>query len=382
MAGRNNSCDFRSLAGNYLSVYKKLLKKQKKSVDKNFFYITLVLTVLGLIVVADASAPQALNLFNDKFYFLKQQSGWALLGIIAMIVASQVNYKIWSKFAVIAFGISVVFLIAVLIPGIGSKFLGARRWIYLGPISIQPSEFLKLSLVVYLARVAEKEKQTISFLIPLIIVALLVILQPDLGTTLVILAIGISQILVSGIKLFRFLVITFVGILAGAVSIMTSSYRRARLLTFLQQSQDPLGKDYHIRQILLALGSGGIFGVGLGQSRQKFLFLPEAATDSIFAVVAEEVGFIGATVVIFLFLFYILSAFKIAKNAPDKFSQVLSLGICIWVSIQVIFNIGSNVALIPLTGIPLPFFSSGGSALTTLLFASGILLNISKYEKK
>ncbi|MFC1624983.1 putative lipid II flippase FtsW [Patescibacteria group bacterium] len=382
MASRNNSCNFWALASYYLKVYKKLLSKQKKSIDKNFFYITLILTVLGLIAVADASAPQALNVFSDKFYFLKQQAGWAFLGIIAMLVSSQINYKLWQKLAIPAFGLSIMFLIAVLIPGVGSKFLGARRWIYIGSISIQPAEFLKLSLAIYFAKVAEKEMQALSYFIPLLIVGILIMLQPDLGTTLVVLLIGMSQIFVSGINFLHFLGASLIGILGSAVLILTSSYRKARLLTFLQQSQDPLGRDYHIRQILLALGSGGIFGVGLGQSRQKFLFLPEAATDSIFAVIAEEIGFFGAIIVIFLFLFYILNAFKIAKNAPDIFSQVLSVGIVAWVSSQVIFNIGSNVALVPLTGIPLPFFSYGGSALTMLLFANGILLNISKYEKK
>jgi len=363
-------------------VYKKLLNKQKLNIDKNFFYITLILTVVGLIVVADASAPQALNTFNDKYYFLKQQSGWALIGFISMMIVSQINYRIFEKLAIPAFVVSVVFLLGVLIPGIGSKLLGARRWLYIGPISIQPGEFVKLSLAIYLAKVAEKEKQILSYFIPLLLVVILVMLQPDLGTTLVILCIGMSQIFVSGINLLYFLGASVVGILGSAGLILTSTYRRARLMTFLQQSQDPLGRDYHIRQILLALGSGGLLGVGLGQSRQKFLFLPEAATDSVFAIIGEEVGFIGAVIIVSLLFMYIAFAFRIAKNAPDTFSKVLATGIAIWISAQVIFNIGSNVALVPLTGIPLPFFSYGGSALTMLLFSTGILLNISKYEKK
>lgn len=363
-------------------MYKKLLTKQKKSIDKNFLYITLVLTVFGLIAVADASSPQALNIFNDKFYFFKQQLSWAFIGLIAMFVVSQINYKIFEKLAIPAFAISVIFLVAVLLSSIGSKFLGARRWIYIGPISIQPAEFVKLSLAIYLAKVAEKDKQLLSYFVPLVIVIFLIMLQPDLGTTLVVASVGMSQIFVSGINILHFLGASVLGVLGSASLILTSSYRRARLMTFLQQSQDPLGRDYHIRQILLALGSGGIFGVGLGQSRQKFLFLPEAATDSVFAVIAEEIGFIGGLVIIFLLFLYIAFAFRIARNAPDKFSKVLATGIATWVSTQVIFNIGSNVALVPLTGIPLPFFSYGGSALTMLLFATGILLNISKYEKR
>jgi cell division protein FtsW len=299
-----------------------------------------------------------------------------------MVIVSQINYRIFEKLAIPAFVISVLFLLGVLIPGVGSKLLGARRWLYIGPISIQPGEFVKLSLAIYLAKVAEKEKQLLSYFIPVLLVVILIMLQPDLGTTLVVLCIGMSQIFVSGINLLYFLGASVIGILGSAGLILTSTYRRARLMTFLQQSQDPLGRDYHIRQILLALGSGGLLGVGLGQSRQKFLFLPEAATDSVFAIIGEEVGFIGAFIIIFLLFMYIAFAFRIAKNAPDKFSKVLATGITMWISAQIIFNIASNVALVPLTGIPLPFFSYGGSALTMLLFSTGILLNISKYEKK
>ena len=169
---------------------------------------------------------------------------------------------------------------------------------------------------------------------------------------------------------------------AGIILIITSDYRRDRLLTFLEQTQDPLGKGYHIRQILFALGSGGIFGVGLGQSRQKYLFLPEAATDSIFAVIAEELGFVGALILIILLLVFIYKALRIVANAPDKFSQVLSAGLITWIGGQIFLNIASMVALVPLTGSPLPFISYGGSSLVTVLIATGILLNISRYESK
>ena len=356
------------------------LKKQTKRFDRQFLFVILLLSALGLIAVADASAPQALSIFNDKYFFVKQQAIWGGLGILLMFVFSRIHYSIWEKVATPFFFLSVLLLIIVLIPSIGTKVLGARRWIIAGPISIQPSEIAKLALTVYLAKVASLNKKVLSYFIPIGIVTALIMLQPDLGTTMIISVIGMVQVFVSGVPILGIILAVVVGTLSSLALILTSDYRRDRLLTFLKISQDPLGRDYHIRQILLALGSGGIFGVGLGQSRQKYLFLPEAATDSIFAVVAEELGFIGAVALVFLFAFFCIKGLRIAKNAPDKFSQILGVGLVSWISTQVILNIGSMVALVPLTGIPLPFFSYGGSALTMILIACGILLNISKFN--
>lgn len=361
------------------------LKKQKSKIDSKLFFLTVGLTVLGIIAVADASAPSALSTFSDKFYFAKQQVLWGIVGIFAMLVATKINYSFWEKAALPIFAGSLLLLIAVLIPSLGLRALGARRWILIGPISVQPAELIKLSVAIYFAKVSAKEKKLLAFLVPLGLVSFLIMLQPDLGTTLVVGAIGFSQIFVSGVNLTHFFLSIFSGGLISILLIITSSYRKERLLTFLQQTQDPLGKGYHIRQILFALGTGGLFGVGLGQSRQKYLFLPEAATDSIFAIIAEEAGFIGAMVVIILFAVYISRGLKIASQAPDKFGQTLAVGIVAWIGGQAFLNLASMVALVPLTGIPLPFISYGGSSLTTALFATGILLNISKHgraEKK
>ena len=356
------------------------LKKQTKSLDKRLLYLILILTSLGLIAVADASAPQALSVFGDKFYFVKQQAVWGGLGIILMFAVSKLNPSFWEKIATPLFFLSIVLLALVLIPGVGTKTLGARRWIILGPISVQPSEIVKLTLAIYLAKVAAKGKTSLAFFVPLAAISALVMMQPDLGTTLVILAMGLSQIFVAGVNIFHFLAFAGMGSIIGFLFAVTSEYRRNRLLTFLAQSQDPLGRDYHIRQVLLALGSGGIFGVGLGQSRQKFLFLPEAATDSVFAIIAEEVGFIGALALIAVFAFFIFISLKVASRTANKFSQILGVGIVIWIGGQTILNIGSMVALVPLTGVPLPFFSYGGSALTMILIACGILLSISRHS--
>jgi cell division protein FtsW len=360
-------------------VKKLSLKKQKKEVDRGLLFLTLILTAIGIVAVADASAPQAVNVFGDKFYFAKQQLIWGVLGIITLFVVSKIHYNLWQKLAVPIFLVGVALLIVVLLPSVGTEALGARRWIILGPISVQPSEIIKFGLALYLAKLSVKSKSILAFFVPLILAAGLIMLQPDLGTTLIVGLIGMTQIFLSGINLFYFVGAAGLGVLASLILILTSSYRKARLLSFFEQTQDPLGRSYHIRQILLALGSGGLFGVGLGQSRQKFLFLPEAATDSVFAIIAEEVGFLGAMVLLFLFAFWVFKAFRVVRAAPDRFSQILSAGITAWIGGQTFLNIGSMVALVPLTGVPLPFISYGGSSLVMLLLASGILLNISRH---
>jgi len=361
----------------------------KRPFDKTLFYLILILVTLGLVFIADISTPQALNFFNDKFYFFKQQIIWAGIGIVAMIVISNIHYSFWKKIAVPFFAIVVLLLIAVLIPGIGLSALGARRWISIGFINFQPSEIVKLALALYLARVADSKnllvhssKKTLSYFIPLAIVCGLIMLQPDLGTTLIVGTIGMVQIFMSGIALVPFLTWIFSGIVSVVVLIMISPYRRDRLMTFLQATSDPLGKEYHIKQILLALGSGGLFGLGIGQSRQKYLFLPEASTDSIFAAISEEIGFIGSFALIGLFAYFVFRALRISNNAPDRFSKILSIGITAWIGGQIILNLSSMIALTPLTGIPLPFFSYGGTSLLMILASCGILLNISRYETK
>lgn len=361
--------------------FKKTPKFTRKGIDKTFLVLVLLLVSLGLIVIADASAPQALNLFHDKFYFLRTQALWTVIGLIVMFVVSIIPYKIWNKLAYPLFGLSVAMLIFVLLPGVGSKVLGARRWVGFGIASFQPAELVKLSLAILLAKIVSEWKNTLLLFIPVALVAGLIMLEPDLGTTIIVVGISVSILLLSDIKPLHFLATILMGIVASIGLILVSPYRRDRLLTFLHRTEDPLGADYHIRQILLALGSGGFWGIGLGQGEQKYLFLPEAATDSVFATIGEELGFIGSFVVIALFLIFVLRAFRIAKNAPDKFSFLLGVGLGSWIGIQTLLNIGSMVALVPLTGVPLPFFSYGGSSLVMLFVACGVLLSISrKYE--
>ncbi len=299
-----------------------------------------------------------------------------------MFIALLVDFNIWKKFASAIFVANLVLLLVVLIPGIGTKVLGARRWISLGTLGLQPSELIKFSLIIYLAKVTDLKKPFINLIIPIALVAGLVMLEPDLGTTIIILIIGFTQLFVAGVSLLPFAATGFIGGIIGFLLTITSNYRRERLATFLSTSSDPLNSaNYHIRQVLIALGSGGIFGVGLGQGRQKYLFLPESATDSVFANIAEELGFIGGILVIGILVFFVYKLMQIATHAPDKFSTILATGIVAWICAQIFLNLASMVALIPLTGVPLPFFSYGGSSLTITLFAIGVLLNISKHAK-
>jgi cell division protein FtsW len=382
LAGGHYFGHFWLVVGNDINVSRIRFKKQKKLSNRKLLALAFILTAVGLLAVADASAPSALNNFSDKFYYTKQQTLWAAIGLLALFLASKIHYSLWEKIATPLFVASMILLILVLIPGIGVKILGARRWIALGPFSFQPSELIKLTLAFYLARVASKDKKVLAYFLPLALVGVLIMFQPDLGTALVVGVIGMSQIFVAGINLVYFSGSIVIAGLASLLLIISSDYRRQRLMTFLKATHDPLGKSYHIRQVLLALGSGGLFGVGLGQGRQKYLFLPEATTDSIFAIIAEETGFIGAVILISLLAAFIFYGLRLVANAPDKFSKILAMGIVAWIGGQVFLNIGSMVALVPLTGIPLPFISYGGSSLVMTLFATGILLNISKYETK
>lgn len=360
---------------------KKIFKKRGNSIDKGILFLSMVLTLLGIVAIADASAPLAERNFSDRFFFAKQQLLWAFVGISLLLIFTKIHYLFWERIATLLFFVVLASLVLVLIPGIGEKALGAKRWIFIGPLSIQPSEFLKLSLSAYIAKLASRGKKFWAFILPLLLCTFLIMLQPDLGTALLILGIAFTQFFISEIRLLHLILVALSGTFATIFLIAISPYRRLRFLTFLNETNDPLASSYHIRQILLAFGSGGLFGVGLGESRQKYLFLPETATDSIFAVVAEELGFLGASIVIFLFAYFIFRALNIVRFAPDKFSRVFSAGIVAWIGFQVFLNMGSMVALVPLTGVPLPFFSYGGSSLVALLAGCGILLNISKYAR-
>ena len=359
--------------------------KQKKTIraaDRWLIAAVLVLSLFGLLMVYDSSVAIALRDFSNQYYFLREQVKWLAVGLAVFGFFSLVDYHQWARFAVPALVLTLVFLATVFIPGIGVEALGARRWVNLGLFIFQPAELAKLTLTIYLsAWFASREVgRTAAFLVLLAMVIGLVVLEPDLGTAAVILGTALVLYFTSGAPVWQFgLLIPAVAAALGALA-LASPYRFRRVATFLNPESDPLGASYQIRQVLLALGSGGLFGIGIGKSRQKYEYLPEANTDSIFAIIAEEIGFIGATAVIVLFLFLIWRGFRIAKRAPDSFGRMLATGIASWIGIQTAVNLAANVALIPLTGVPLPLISYGGSSLVVTLAGLGILLNISRHR--
>lgn len=342
------------------------------------FLAGLVVAFFGLIAIYDASVIDAYRTFSDRYHYLKQQSSWLLIGILFSLVTSRIPTGFLKKYSPHLLLVSILFLILVLIPGIGSKFLGARRWIVLGPVVFQPSELLKISLVLYLSQWLEKTRELKHFLMIIGFVSLLIMMQPDLGTAII--AVGTSFMLyyISGAKIKDLGIFSAVLVIAVMMLIVAEPYRLNRIKTFLDPTSDSLGKSYHINQILYGLGSGGLGGVGLGQSRQKYAFLPEATTDSIFVIIAEEFGFLGGAIVISTIAFLIASSLRVAASVSDKFDKLLASGVSLLFLIQSFVNLGSMVAIIPLTGVPLPFISYGGSSLVSNFIALGLLINVSR----
>jgi cell division protein FtsW len=342
------------------------------------------LTLFGLFMIYDASCIMAFDVFHDKYHYIKDQFVWVVLGFIGLYFFSRLDYHKLYNLALPFFIIAILLLLAVFVPGIGAGAKGANRWINIHGFRLQPAEFIKLELALYLAAwFSNKEKgRFLAFSLLVGVVLLLVMLEPDMGTASIILFEAIIIFFLSGGKMFYFFagapLIAFIGYLF----IKLESYRAERLTSFLRVDKSITSASYHVQQILIALGSGGIFGLGIGNSLQKYAYLPENVTDSIFPIIAEEFGLIGAVILITVYLLVISRGFIIASKAKDKFGKLLAAGIVSFIGIQIIINLGSMTALIPLTGVPLPFISYGGSALLVDLASIGILLNISKQAKK
>lgn len=354
-----------------------------KKIDLILLTSILFLTFFGLFMIYDASSYVAFRDFADKYHFVKDQFFWIFLGIIALGFFSKFDYHRFYNLSIPILISAIVLLVLVFIPGIGIKILGARRWINLHFTVLQPSEYVKLALAIYLAAwFSNKEKgRMVAFLSLISALLLLVILEPDMGTAVIILAEGLALYFLSGASLKYFgLLLPVVGVI-GVIIAKLEPYRAARLATFFNADQNISSSSYHVRQILIALGSGGLMGVGLGNSLQKYAYLPENSTDSIFAIIAEELGLMGASVLIGVFLIVIWRGFYIAMNAKDNFGKLLAGGIITFLAAQILLNLASQTALLPLTGVPLPFISYGGSALIINLASIGILLNISKQRK-
>ncbi|MFD2212955.1 MULTISPECIES: stage V sporulation protein E [Metabacillus] len=365
------------------------LTAKRSTPDFILVILTLLLLTIGLIMVYSASAVWATYKFDDSFFFAKRQLLFAGVGVIAMFFIMNVDYWTWRTWSKMLIIICFFLLIAVLIPGIGMERNGSRSWIGVGAFSIQPSEFMKLAMIAFLAKfLSENQKKITSFkkgLVPslgLVFTAFgIIMLQPDLGTGTVMVGTCIVMIFVSGARVVHFAWLGLLGVAGFVALVLSAPYRIKRITSFLDPWEDPLGSGFQIIQSLYAIGPGGLFGQGLGQSRQKFFYLPEPQTDFIFAILAEELGFIGGSLVILLFGLLLWRGVRIALGAPDLYGSFLAIGIITMVAIQVMINIGVVTGLMPVTGITLPFLSYGGSSLTLMLMAMGVLLNVSRYSK-
>lgn len=335
-------------------------------------------------MVYDASSAQALVSFNDKYFFLKEQVKWVVLGLLAGGVAAFFDYRELRRLALPGLVVALVLLVAVFVPGIGVRAYGAHRWINLGLTVLQPSELAKLALVVYLATwlTAKEKGRLLSFLLLVGLLVGLIVAEPDMGTAIVLLGTALSIYYLSDSEIFGLIFLLPVVIGGGILLAIKSPYRLRRIATFLDPNSDPLGASYHIRQVLISLGSGELFGLGLGNSRQKYAYLPEATTDSIFAIIGEELGLVGTTIIVLVFAFLFYRLFKMAGGLSDRFARILASGIISWLAFQTVVNLASMVALIPLTGVPLPFVSYGGSALVVEMIGVGILVNIFRQERR
>lgn len=354
-------------------------RSQTHRPDLIILAIAIILVLFGLLMIFNASPVTSERDFGDPTRLARLQVIWAVGGGLLSIVVYKIPYKLWEKFAPILMLGALVLLLAVFIPGVGINIYGASRWIGVGNLfAIQPSEFAKLAYIIYLSAYLSKKVKPGPFLFLTALLMGILILQRDLGTALIISITGLLIYFLSGAALTHFFLIVPAGLAAVAVFILSTPYRRERFLTFLNPNSDPQGAAYHINQILIALGSGGWFGVGLGQSRQKYGYIPEITTDSIFAVIGNELGFIGSVIFISLPFLIVFRAFRIAGMIADKFGQLLASGIGIWIGIQVFINLAGMLALLPLTGVTLPLVSYGGSSLLAAMFGIALLLNISK----
>lgn len=351
--------------------------------------LVILLLAIGLQAVYSATFGLAPDQHGDITYYVTRQGTWAVLGAFLLVAGMRIDYRRWQPLSPYILIVGVGALGAVLIPGLGVQVYGATRALRLPPplTSIQPSEFVKLAMITYLsawlASQDEKVKQFSSGVVPFVlilsIVGALIMCQPDLGTALVICLTAVTLFFLGGAAWKHMALLGVGGVGAVLIFISTAGYRRERLLSFLNFGQDPKGADFHILQALIGIGSGGLFGQGIGASRQKFFYLPDIHTDSIFAVIAEELGFVGCLIVLLFFAAVVWRGFKISVDASDRFGSLLSSGITCWIVYQTLINIGGITKTIPLTGITLPFVSYGGSSLISFMAGIGIMLSISRF---
>lgn len=363
------------------------MKKNAVSFDLLTLLLTICLTSIGLIFVLSSSYIWAQHRFNDPFYFFKRQLLFAGMGLIGMLILSRIHYGLYKKYANYFLLLSFCLLVLVLVPGIGLVRGGARSWIGIGAFSLQPAEFIKLGLIIFLAKYmstyvndAKTFKRGVVPLTTIILIIFgVIMLQPDFGSGMVIVATGLIMLFVCGVPIKYFVSFALAGLLGITGLILSAPYRVERITAYLDPLEDPLGSGFQILQSLYAIAPGGFLGHGIGNSVQKFYYLPEPQTDFIFAIAAEESGFIGATIILILFVLFFVRCAHIILKTNDLFAKYVVVGIMSMLMVQVMINIGVVIGLLPVTGITLPFMSYGGSSLTITLLSIGIILNISRY---
>lgn len=362
----------------------KMILKKLEEYDLVIMLMAIALTCFGVVMVYSSSNIMADKRFHDSFFFLKRQGLFAIVGFAIMLGVMHIDYRFWKKMAVPALLLCLVLLVMVLIPGIGGKAGGSSRWIKLPGFNLQPSEMAKLALIMYMAYSLDKKQDKVKSLgsgfIPYMIVLMILIaclvLQPDLGGALTLAAVAMTMLFAAGTRL-TYILSMFLLALPFLTYKLSKGYHKSRIDAFLNPWSDPEGKGFQIIQSWLALGTGGVFGQGLGEGKQKLFYLPEAHTDFILSVVGEELGFVGVLIIIGMFFLLVQRAMRISVAAPDTFGRFLALGIAVLFGIESSVNMGVVTGLLPTKGLALPFISYGGSSLLISLFAVGILLNIS-----
>jgi cell division protein FtsW len=361
-----------------------------KKVDRFFLIIVIMLVTLGVAMFVSASLGILVKSSKTFYSVLFSQIVLGLgLGFLGISLVLKIDYKFWRKYSFYIFLFSILITAAVFIPQLGWSHGGAQRWIKLGPVSFQPVEFLKFGFIIYFAawlswaknKVHDFRFGILPLTIMLGIIALILFKQPDTKSFILIALTGFSMLFVSGVSFKHILGLGIIASLVLGALVFSTPYLQKRVQTFIDPSSDPQGSSYQIQQSLIAFGSGGVFGRGFGQSIQKFSYLPEPQGDSIFSVLGEELGFVGAFGTILLYLLFLLRGIRIANNSPDLFSRLLVSGIVILIVLQSFMHIASNIGVFPLTGVPLVFMSHGGTSLMIYLIATGIVLQISKLRK-
>ena len=360
------------------------------SIDFTFLVVVLVLVAFGLGMVFSASYYYSINNYDNPFYYLIRDGVWVVLGLVLMWIGTIVDYRKYWGWYIVVLGVMILLLIVVLTP-IGIEVNGARRWLGVGSLTIMPGELVKMGLILFIARYfSEKPERIHSWkegMLPMlgimIVCALLIIKQPNLSTAITVCGIIVCMMLICGMK-WRYVGFCFAAGAVGIFSIVTflpNSHWASRITSFLDPFADMLGDGYQVAQSLLALGSGGLFGVGIGKSVQKSLYLPEPQNDFILAIIGEELGFVGVLALLLVYCIFIWRGVRIAMNAPDQFGMLIASGIVIMVALQVILNVAVVTSTMPATGINLPYVSYGGNALMMFMFLAGVMLNISRHEQ-